>query len=190
MENNPPLSDFQKLFIPGNLEPRIFSYTTRVSNIYQWELEVNAGGLFYKDISGCYSQLKNHVTKQEFSDFWFFGPSMPIPDLETRKWLVDAIREALSDPDRSLARSHFPLFEYPRYANPPMWEDGDYIASNFVLMRDYGLEYGNQNFHDGLVHLDFFPFEYCLTLPEIAREKLGENVWEDIHRRLREECLM
>ncbi|MBK6622857.1 MAG: hypothetical protein IPG32_19080 [Saprospirales bacterium] len=189
METTPMHEEFARHFDPERVEARTFSYTTKVSNTSLWELEVRQDGLFYKDISPCYSQMKNQVYPQSFSDYWFYGPLMPLPDPETRKWLVDAIRRAFRGGGEALAGSHFPLFDYPKYANPPGWIDGDYLVSDFVYMRDYGLDYGAQNFHDGLVYIAFISFEYCLTKPEFAAKALGQEVWEDVKDRIYEECL-
>ena len=157
-----------------------FNYTVKITDTYQWELEINPSGLFYKDVSGLYNQSPDRITSQEISDFWTYGPLLPVPDPDIRKRLLDIIRKDYHPG----SEAHFPLLEYPVYAIPPMWTSGDFRASDFVIMRDYGLEYGRENFHDGLVHLGFVSFEYCLTKPEFAQQRLGYAVWEDAISRM------
>lgn len=161
-----------------------FNYTVKISATYQWILEVAPEGLFYHDVSGLYNHGPDRVTKQEISDFWKYGPVLPIPDPALRTRLLDIIRDEFRPDNGTLQEPPFPILAYPRYDNPPQWVDGDFRVSDFVILRDYGIEYGRENFHDGLVWNGFVSFEHCLTRPEFAQKQLGYPVWEDIISRL------
>jgi hypothetical protein len=169
--------EFDRIFAPEHIEPQLFAYTTKVTDTYRWELEVRRDGLFYKDISGEFHGAKNEVTAQSFGDFWCYGPLLPVPQRSVREKLLALIRRALPD-DAALA--HFPLFDYPSTNGTLHWSTGDYHASEFVIVRDHGVEYGRENFHDGLVFLSFVSFEHCLTRPAEARRVLGAGIWREI----------
>lgn len=165
--------DFWKQFKPQRIENQVFKYETAVSNTYQWELTINSEGLFYKDISGEYDARAGHVTEQLFSDFWFYGPCRPLPDLYTRKVLVAAIRNAFIQAGSPASYRHFTLFEYPRPAEFLMqWVEGDDQASDFITVRAHGIEIGRQNWRDGLVYLGFISFEQFIHLPEERLSRL------------------
>jgi hypothetical protein len=176
--------DFWKNFLPRRIESNIFLYTAKITNTYQWALEINREGLFYKDISGMYSPAPDRVTAQGFSDFWFYGPLLPIPDPDIRKRIIVMIRNAFEQVGGVAYHAHFPLLEYPAFANMPHWNFGDHVSSDFVNMRDFGVDFGSQNFHDGPVYTGFISFEHCLARPEFARRILNNEVWEDIVSRM------
>jgi len=176
--------DFWKNLQPWLIESRKFEYTVKISDTYRWELEVSAEGLFFKDISGKY-RTAGKVWAQLFSDFWFYGPLMPLPDLKMRKQVLAQLQNAFERKDGALYDSHFQLIEYPSYANPPIWEDGDYQVSDFVIMRDFGVDYGRQNFHDGLVYQGFISFEQCLHRNYIPDWAIPANALRNIKNRLR-----
>lgn len=158
--------DFWKLFLPQRIAEQRFEYTTKVSDTHHWELTINASGLFYKDVSGAYYYPGGAVSEQLFSDFWFYGPLLPIPDLQVRKQLVAAIRNAFLQAGSPASYKHFALFEYPKQPVSPLhWVFGDHNASDFITVRDYGIETGATNWHDGLVYLQYTSFEHFLTLP-------------------------
>jgi len=93
-------------------------------------------------------------------------------------------QEPLADRN-ALFRQILPiLFEYPRYHTPPQWTIGDHVASDFVILRDYGVEYGCQNWHDGLVSLNFISFKYCLYGPEYVGKKIEKDILADIMQRI------
>lgn len=159
--------DFWKLLKPERVATQQFEYTTKVTDTYQWQLTINAEGLFYKDISGEFDPTPGKVTEQLFSDFWFYGPCRPLPDLNTRKVLVAAIRNAFLQAGSPASYKHFTLFEYPSPAETLMhWSDGNEKASNFVIVRPYGIERGRKTWYDGLVYLKYLSFEQLLHLPE------------------------
>ena len=176
--------DFWKNLLPHRIESRTFAYTTKVCDTYQWELEMTREGLLYRDISGEYSQGRNQVYAQSFSDFWFYGPLLPVPDADTRKGAVAIIRNAFLQTGGDAYNAHFQIFEYPKYANAPQWVFGGHEASTFVNIRNYGVDYGVQNFHDGLLLLNYLSFEHCLNRPDFARQCLGEAVRAEIEARL------
>ncbi|MDJ1501936.1 hypothetical protein [Xanthocytophaga agilis] len=174
--------DFWKQIELNRITPQTFTYTTQVATtIKQWELTISPEGLYYRDISGSYKQ-PNQLLPQLISDFWFYGPLWPIPDLYTRKLLVATIRNAFMQVGSIASYKHFQLFEYPVIANTKQWTSGDYHASSFVIVRDYGIEYGDQNFHDGLLFLGFFSFEHCLNCRDLATKQLGQQAVSEINR--------
>lgn len=96
-----------------------------------------------------------------FSDFWFYGPLLPIPDLFLRKLLVATIRNAFIQAGSPASYKHFELFEYPEVNDSNhYWQNGDYEASDFVCVRYYGIEIGATNWRDGLAYQWFLSFEY------------------------------
>jgi hypothetical protein len=158
--------DFWYQLLPHRIPEQHFAYTTKVTNTYQWELTINSNGLFYKDVSGEYTPQPGTVTEQLLSNFWFYGPLLPIPDLQVRKQLAAAIRNAFLQGGSPASYKHFSLFDYPvQPVSPLHWTFGDYRASDFINVRDYGIETGAANWHDGLVWLHYTSFEHFLTLP-------------------------
>ena len=103
--------DFWKQFNPDRIVEQKFQYTTKVTNTYQWELTIDSKGLHYKDISGDYTSQLGALTDQLFSDFWFYGPLLPIPDLSLRKLLVATIRNAFIQAGSPASYKHFELFK-------------------------------------------------------------------------------
>ncbi|MCK6695047.1 MAG: hypothetical protein L6Q97_23475 [Thermoanaerobaculia bacterium] len=159
--------DFWKQLKPQRVGTQQFKYTTKVVDTYHWQLTINSEGLFYTDISGEFDPTPGKVTEQLFSDFWFYGPCRPLPDLHTRKMLVAAIRNAFLQAGSPASYKHFTLFEYPAPSETLMrWEEGNEKASDFVIVRPYGIETGRKNWYDGLVYLKFLSFEQFLHLPE------------------------
>lgn len=159
--------DFWKQILPQRISEQRFEYTTKVTDTYHWELVINSLGIHYKDISGEYTSMHGMVSAQLFSDFWFYGPLLPIPDLHLRKQLVATIRNAFVQAGSPASYKHFDLFEYPKQPVSPMhWSFGDHNASDFITVRDYGIEIGVMNWHDGLVYLKFLSFENLLTMPQ------------------------
>jgi hypothetical protein len=175
--------DFWQNLQPWLIESRKYEYTVTISDTYRWALEVGAEGLFFKDISGQYGTA-GEIRSQLLSDFWFYGPLMPLPGLETRKQVLAQIQNAFERKGDTLYDSHFQLFEYPSFISPPMWEEGDYRVSDFVIMRDFGVDYGRQNFRDGLVSLGFISFEQCLHRSDIPEWAIPAKVLREIKNRL------
>lgn len=175
--------DFWKLVVLNRITPHIFTYSIQIgTTTYEWELTVNQDGLYYKDISGSYKS-PNHIQAQLVSDFWFYGPLLPIPDLDMRKQIVALIRNAFIQVGGSAYKNHFHLFEYPSSVNAKRWDWGDYIIRSFVAIRDYGVEYGDLDFHDGLSLVEFYSFEHCLNCPNFAIRFLGKEIVSEINQR-------
>ena len=172
--------DFWRNLIPQHIEARTFSYTTKVTDTYHWELSITPEGLLYKDLSDAYTPSRQLETAQSFSDFWFYGPVLPMPDPETRKWARAIVRNAFRQVGGAAYNTSFPMLEYPVLDNPLHWSVGNHKASSFVNMRTFGVDYGYETFYDGPVYLLFLSFEHCLTRPEYARERLGQDPWATI----------
>ena len=173
--------DFWKQLLPQRIAEQQFEYTTKVTKTYKWELTINAQGLYYKDISGDYTSLQGKVSEQLFSDFWFYGPLLPIPDLHLRKQLIATIRNAFVQAGSPASYKHFDLFEYPTQSISPLtWDDGDHNVNDFVILRDYGIEYGRTNWHDGLVFLGYLSFEHFLTVPSSGGSYITPEIRAEI----------
>ena len=158
--------DFWKQLRLNRIEQEEFKYSIKITDTYQWTLTINAEGLFYKDISGQFSPRPGTVYEQLFSDFWFYGPLMPLPDWYTRKWIIAKIRNSFIQAGSPASYQHFQFFEYPNFpVSPLQWTDGDALVSDFVTVRDFGIEWGRTNWHDGLVYLNFLSFEHFLNVP-------------------------
>ncbi|MCF8248245.1 MAG: hypothetical protein K9J37_23650 [Saprospiraceae bacterium] len=182
--------DFWKNLLPKRIPEQRYEYTTKVTDTYKWELLLNSEGLYFKDISGEYGSAGT-VYPQFLSDFWFCGPLLPLPDLDTRKWVISHIRNAFVQVGGPAYDGHFKLFEYPApQISPQVWEKGDHVASDFVTLRDYGVEYGRQNWHDGLVYLNFLSFEHFLTRPDHLPPILTPEIRQGIHQHLLGEARM
>jgi hypothetical protein len=164
------------------------NYTTVISQASRWNLKFDKHGLTYQDIDHHYG-TSGTLYRQNLADFWFYGPSYPIPDLSLRKTLVEIIRNKLQQIGFSHPDSHFPLIDYPSFVSYPDWVDGDYVASNFVILRSYGIEYGRQNFHDGLVWLDFLSYEQCLMRQDFKSTVLTDETLQSIRNVLKESSL-
>ena len=175
--------DFWKHIRLRNIEPKVYEYTTRISDTCHWRLELDPTGAFFTDLSGIYGPA-GQVYAQLLSDFWFCGPLLPLPDLADRKWAVAQIRNAFGQVGGPAYKAHFPLFEYPRLEDTLEWTNGDHIASDFAMIRPYGVEYGRQNFHDGLVYLSFLSFEQILTRQDLANAIFTPPILEEIRQYL------
>ena len=177
--------DFWNLHDQLNLENKEFNYTTIISGASRWNLKFNRNGLKFHDIDNHYGASEK-LYEQNLADFWFYGPALPIPDPALREQLVQVIRNALYQHGVSHPDSHFPLMGYPSFIIYPDWVDGDYVASNFVILRSYGIEYGRQNFHDGLVWLSFLSYEQCLTRSDFKSTVLTQEILGSIRKVLKE----
>jgi hypothetical protein len=179
--------EFWKILDLEKIEGKQFNYNTQVSFTYPWKLEINREGISYSDLSNNYGS--NNIYWQNFSDYYFYGPLMPIPLPEIRKQLIEIIRKAFL-PSSSDQPRPFSIFDYPdtKSVHTPDWMFGNYQVSSFVNIRDFGVEYGRQNFRDGLVWLGYLSFEFCLTCPEYCEKFLGKKVLEEINQRTRRHC--
>ena len=178
---------FWKQLRTSRIEERKYEYTVKVSNTYRWELTVNSKGLFYKDLTPMYGQMAGQVHEQLFSDFWFYGPLMPLPDLDTRKWVVAQIRNAFLQIG-PVSQKHFPLFEYPKLPIDRFWEEGDHKRKDFVNLRYFGIEAGAQNWYDGLMYLSFISFERLMADPHGVERLISSDIRAEIlqHLQVRE----
>jgi len=179
--------DFWRLIQPERIVERRFKYTTKVVDTYDWSLTLSSKGLVYKDKSKEFC-TSDTVYRQLLSDFWFYGPRMPIPDLSIRQQLVAGIRSAFRE-DGPVATRHFPLFEYPNTKHELGWKTGDTKVQDFVYVRNYGIEIGQTNWHDGLVFLDFVSFERFLTGQGLEDHRFKPNVKTAIQEHLQKALL-
>ncbi|MCB9340634.1 MAG: hypothetical protein H6577_21130 [Lewinellaceae bacterium] len=170
---------FWKQLRPERIEERKYEYSVTIRDTYRWELTVNSKGLFYKDLTPMYGQQPGQVYEQLFSDFWFYGPLMPIPDLDDRKWAVSQIRNAFLQIG-PVSQKHFELFEYPKLPIDRFWEEGDHNAKDFVNMRYFGIEAGRTNWHDGLVYISFISFERLLADPKPLERLISPAIQAEI----------
>jgi hypothetical protein len=172
--------DFWQNIQPDQISEHRFEFERKLTNTYSWEVSIDANGLYYKDNSGEYSAMEGRVTEQLLSDFWFYGPRMPIPDLQMREKILHIIQAALADQDCPTASAHFELFEYPTGDSLPQWTEGDYKRSDFVYVRPYGIEIGYTTWRDGLASIHFISFEtflHALQNPYTAfTEKMREGI--------------
>lgn len=175
--------DFWKNLQPQRITKHCYEYTTQVTDTYQWEFVLQAEGLFYKDISGEYGPA-GKVYEQLFSDYWFYGPLMPLPDLHTRKWVIAHIRNAFLQAGSPSSYQHFDLFEYPKLNDQLYWETGDASVQDFLVLRAHGIEYGRTNWRDGLVFVDYLSFERFLTQPSAGEAYLTADIRSTIEQYL------
>jgi hypothetical protein len=158
--------DFWKQLLPQRISEQRFEYATNVVNSYQWELKINELGVFYKDISGEYDSQLGWISEQLFSDFWFYGPLLPIPDLSVRKQLVAAIRNAFAQAGSPGSYKHFDLFEYPvQIGSHLSWSEDNYNRSDFVTVCAHGIEIGYSTWRDLMPYTWFMSFEHFLHVP-------------------------
>lgn len=157
-----------------------YSYALNDQQQSQWDVLLNSQGLFYKDHQGKYNGTPGTIYHQVFSDFWFHGPSYPIPDLNIRQWLVATIRNAFRQIG-PVSRQHFPLHEYPPLTENKIWEQGDHQAAEFVIHTPYGIETGRTNWHDGLVYLQFISFERMLCKPHVLPTAVTPTIQQHIY---------
>ncbi|HAC25371.1 MAG TPA: hypothetical protein DCE81_10690, partial [Cytophagales bacterium] len=159
-------ADFWLQFNPEKISERTYLYSSSPGSNKQWELTINGLGVIYKDISGEYYYPPGKVTEQLFSDFWFYGPLQPVPELSMRKKIIELIREAFQDPDCPAAGAHFELFEYPAPTDSGLyWEEGDHVRSDFVAVRSHGIESGYSTWRDVQPMVGYLSFERFLHEP-------------------------
>jgi hypothetical protein len=165
------------------LEEKTIRYTTKISNTSRWELIVNKNGLSLLDIDKHYGEAFGRKD-QNLADFWFYGPRYPLRGESLRKEILFSVRNALVEAGFEYPDSHFPILKYPSFIRFPEWTEGDHVASDFVILREYGVEYGRQNFHDGLVWLDFASYEQCMTRKDLANGVLTQGIMDQIREYL------
>ncbi len=173
--------DFWKNIKRSRIESRTFQYTCHsISQAQSWEVTIQEDGLFYKDLSGVYKSPHESLP-QLLSDFWFHGPAWPVPELDTRKWLISFIRNSFLQVGGKAYDNPFPLFTYPKQANPKQWNQGDYHSGSFVMLLSYGVDFGTHNFHDGLTSRGFLSLENCYTRPAAFTQLIDEPIIEEIN---------
>jgi hypothetical protein len=158
-------ADFWQHFRPEKISERTFLYSSTPGSAKQWELTINALGVFYTDLSGEYYYPPGKVTEQLFSDFWFYGPLQPVPELSMRTKLVELMQEAFQDPDCPATGAHFELFEYPARDSDLYWEEGNHVRSDFVAVRSHGIESGYSTWRDVQPLVGYLSFERFLNEP-------------------------
>ncbi|MBI1226528.1 MAG: hypothetical protein GC192_14940 [Bacteroidetes bacterium] len=178
--------DFWKQLRTNRIEERQYKYSVTGRDTYQWELTVNSQGLFYKDLNPMYGEMAGRVHEQLFSDFWFYGPLMPMPNLNDRKWAVSQIRNAFLQIG-PVSQKHFELFEYPKPSAVRNWEEGDHVAKDYLDMQQYGLEYTRWNWHDGPTYTSFIAFERLLADPAGLEWAVTPAIRAEIMRHLQSE---
>lgn len=185
-----PLSDvalkiieFWQHFNPDLILRISRKYVLTSGSTHHWEIQAGPGGLFFKDIDGHYG-FPPKTYEQIFSDFFFFGPPVPIPDVELRIELLKFIQMAFTKPLNPVSSMHFPLFEYPKLNTPQLWETGDWRSGSFVRMGDDGIMVGETNWRDGLSYFSFISFEQILQRTDIPEWAISPEVLLQIRRHL------
>jgi hypothetical protein len=158
--------DFWKNFQPAKIPDRTYIYPTSAETANHWELTINRLGLYYKDLSSEYDNRPGWVSEQLFSDFWFYGPLQPIPELKLREKIIASMREGFLNPDCPAAGAHFELFEYPPLKDSNLyWSEGDYKRTDFISVRSNGIETGCSTWRDTQPAISFISFERFLHEP-------------------------
>jgi hypothetical protein len=178
-----PIVRFWLAYPSLSIKPQEFHYETKVSKAYRWQLRLDHAGITYIDLDDDYGQGQQ-AYHQTLADFWFYGPLYPVPDPVIRKTLINTLRDSLLKAGFNLPESHFGILDYPSFAHFAQWADGDHIVSDFVIMRDYGIEWGRQNFHDGLVFLGFLSYEQCLTRPSLDHWIMKKEILHTIRNEI------
>lgn len=177
---------FWKMIRPGRILELAFSYAVRISASYDWQVDLRPDGIWYTDLSGLYG-APGDIRFQLLSDFWFYGPSAPLPGPEIKKNLIAAIRSAFTQVGGPAYDRSFELFEYPdpNTPNMPYWSTGDPLDGTYVIVRNFGVEYGRQNFRDGLVWRDFHSFEHIMSRPDLEGSILTAGILEQLRSFIR-----
>ncbi|MBK7426889.1 MAG: hypothetical protein IPI60_07580 [Saprospiraceae bacterium] len=171
--------EFWRIFIPDLVPSFSRTYSLGSENTQNWEIQAGPGGLFFKDIDGHYG-FSPKTYEQIFSDFFFFGPPVPIPDIEIRIELLKFIQMAFTKPLSPVSSMHFPLCEYPKLITPQLWESGDWKSGSFVRMGDDGVTFGETNWRDGLSYFSFISFEQILQRADIPDWAISPEILIEI----------
>lgn len=163
--------DFWQNFQSQTMEQHATIFRSTVEENNRWELTINELGLFYRDISGQYDATPGGVSEQLFSNFWFYGPLRPLPDLQIRRRVIEILRNGFSDQNCPSAQAHFELFEYPQEQSLAglQWEEGDHVRRDFTTVRQFGIELSHTTWRDGWSGVGFVSFEKFLHLPPTER---------------------
>ncbi|MDX1912649.1 MAG: hypothetical protein SFV22_14245 [Saprospiraceae bacterium] len=177
--------DFWIHFECREMERHTAIFRATVDDNYRWEVTINELGLYYRDISGQYQDTPGAVMEQLFSNFWFYGPLRPLPDLQLREKLVGLLRQCFRQADCLSAQRHFALFEYPQHSLEGLqWEEGDHVRRDYVAVRPFGIELSHTTFRDGWSGTGFISFEKFLHLPPAERPYFSPEIRTKIERHL------
>lgn len=161
--------DFWLHFQPLKISPHTFVYKTGAASAPYIALTINESGLFYQDVSEGIESPAAEPDTQLFSEFWFYGPNRPIPDLALRQKLVERMKTAFDDPGCPAATAHFELFEYPKTSAEGLrWEEGNHHRTDFIEVSGIGIEMGYWTWRDPPGKPGFLSFEQFLHLPPQA----------------------
>ena len=178
-----PVVNFWLCFPELSIPRQEYRYETKVTKSYRWHLTIEHSGITYMDVDGDYGMPPKSYN-QTLCDFWFYGPLYPIPDQSLRSSLIKCLRDTLLNAGFAWPDGHFKILDYSSFAHYSEWEDGDYIVSDFVLTRDFGIEWGRQNFHDGLVFLGFLSYEQCLTRTDLNHATMTREILTSIRNEI------
>jgi len=158
--------DFWEKFNPEKIREQDLKYAS-ISNSDDYTiLTINELGLFYTDFSGGASAEQGNVVEQLLSDFWFFGPLRPIPELGVRQELVNVLKKAFTHRECPASKAHFELFEYPEKPDPRLhWTEGDHYRTDEIEVRRYGIAISSSNWRDQIPQTGFLSFENFLNAP-------------------------
>jgi hypothetical protein len=165
---------FWKLLQPRRIEERKFHYTIgRSDRQYAWELLVNQQGLWFTDLDGMYAPQAGQVFEQVLSDFWFYGPLMPMPHADDRKWTVVQFKNAFIQVG-PVAQQHFTLLDYPSLSKTYHWSIPEKGTLN---LHSFGLELEMQTSGH-----QFLSFERILHDTHAMNVLLGEEVVQAVQQ--------
>ncbi len=158
--------DFWEKFDPQKIREQDLKYTA-ISNSTEYNIvTINELGLFYTDFSGGASVERGYVVEQLLSDFWFFGPLRPIPELGVRQELVNVLKKAFTHRECPASMAHFELFEYPEMPDPRLhWTEGDHYRTDEIRVGRDGIEISSSNWRDQIPQTGFLSFENFLNAP-------------------------
>jgi hypothetical protein len=169
--------DFWRYFQAQNIPEQIFVYKLHDGDGEYMELTMNATGLFYQGQTHKHSAWAPIVKEQLFSEFWFYGPKEPIPDLLLRKKVLERVKQGFANEDCMAVTAHFELFEYPQKSLEGLyWEEGDHVRTDFIRVSDVSIETGYWTFRDPPGDPGLLSFENFLHLPPEALSWISAEI--------------
>lgn len=160
------LANFWQHFDPERVAERVYPYRLSSADTAPWTLTINRHGLFYRPPDNGPNTYYMGGEGQLFSDFWFYGPDGPIPDLVLRREIVERVRRAFTDRHCAAASAHFALFTYPTGPIDRLhWQTGDHVRTDELTVRRIGIEMNYWTFRDPPGRPGFLSFERFLHLP-------------------------
>lgn len=166
---------FWKLLVPRRIEERTYHYSMERRKTYQWLVEVKPQGVFYTDIDAMYAGQPGQVFEQLLSDFWFFGPHMPMPQPDDRKWAMVQLKNAFAQVG-PVSQQHFQLIDYPSLQAPKVWNLPD---AKTLTMYPFGFE-----LHAPGMELQFISFERILHDGATWTAVIGAEIMGEIQQLL------